>query len=80
MSKIKINSDQIALETKTQILSEVKSAVHHLLYNRDQIDPATGQTYSNISTIQLFTHINSKLITTSGIINAFAKELRKEVE
>lgn len=79
MSKLKIDQDKIALETKTQVLSEVQKAVHHFLY--DTRSPEADPTViSNISTIQLFQLIQNKTVTTSDIINTFAKELRREVE
>lgn len=59
-------------QAKEIILSEVDKLVHDILY--------TNREASEVSSIRLFQLLGNKYITTSDLINRFARELRKEVE
>ena len=62
----------ITKQQKEIVKKKVEDCVHDLLYNSRKED-------KELSSELLFSLIGSKIISTSEIINAFAKELRKEV-
>jgi len=67
----KPNLDKLKKKQKETILKYTEDAVHNLLYHDRAED-------KEISSALIFELLGSKDITTSEIINAFAKELRKE--
>lgn len=69
----KPTQDELDKQTRSLVLSKVEDIVHDLLY-KDRLEDKT------LSSAQLFTYINSNLVSTSDIINTFARELRKEVK
>ena len=67
----KPNLDKLKKKQKETILKYTEDAVHNLLYH-DRVED------KEISSALIFELLGSKDITTSEIINTFAKELRKE--
>lgn len=73
MASKKPTQDELDKQTRSLVLSKVEDIVHDLLY-KDRLEDKT------LSSAQLFSYINSNLVSTSDIINTFARELRKEVK
>lgn len=69
----KPTQDELDKQTRSLVLSKVEDIVHDLLY-KDRLEDKT------LSSAQIFSYINSNLVSTSDIINTFARELRKEVK
>ena len=70
----KKTEDEIIAETKATVLKKVEDVVHDLLYNDRKED-------KELSSEKLFDLLDDKsIVSTADIINAFARELRKEVE
>lgn len=72
MSKPKINPEVAVEQQKELLRQDIQGCIHSLLYTEDE-----AGSHPHMERFRMFA---DKSITTSEIINYFAKELRKEVE